>query len=178
MTIPVYGWADLEMSVSGAATGGGTPSQRAFGPSGNIKQVRFGVNDSVYQVCHVPHDALHNADCYGHVHWSTDGTQVNSVKWQISIISAAGYNTEAFGADTVFTLEEAAAGVAWQHMITEEATPRPLPDIDSLIIIELKRISNGGTENTDDVFGLYFDLHYQIGQVATPNRSPDFFNTP
>lgn len=177
MTIQVYGWADLEMSVTGAAIGGGAPTATAFGPSGNIKQTKFGIGDSVYQVAHVPHDALHNADCYAHVHWATDGTSVNTVKWQVSLISAAGYNTESFAADTIFTLEEAAAGVAWRHMITEEPSPRPLPDIDSLIMIELKRIANGGTDNADGVFGLYFDLHYQVGQVATPNRSPDFFYT-
>ena len=175
MTIQIYGWRDLEMSVSGAATGGGAPAQTAFGPSGNIKQVKFGVNDSVYQVCHVPHDMLVGGDAYAHVHWSTDGTSTNTVKWQISLISAAGYNTAAFGADTVFTLEEAAAGIAWQHMITEEASPRMLPDIDSLMMIELKRITNGGSENADGVFGLYVDFHYQVGQVATPSRSPNFW---
>ena len=60
-------------------------------------------------------------------------------------------------------------------MVTEDATGFTVPEVDSLILLELKRVTNGGTENTDTVFGLFVDLHYQTSMYATPNRSPSFY---
>lgn len=175
MTVEAYGWEDLKMNVSGAATGGGSPTQTVFGPSGNIKQIAFGVNDSVYLQAHVDHRIRVGSTSYLHVHWSSDGTNIQPVVWQLSYILAEGYNTQAFPADTILTLTEAGSGVAWQHMIIEDAVGIPAPATDSLLLMELKRISNGGTDNSDTVYGLFVDLHFEVGQVATPNRSPNFF---
>jgi hypothetical protein len=169
------GWQDLEMQITGAATGAGTPTSTAFGPSGNIQQIAFGINDSVYLAGHVPHDIKPGSKMYFHVHWSTNGVDVSSVKWQINWTGAAGHNQANFPADITLTLEEAAHGTAWRHMITEDVVGTDALEIDSLFFIELKRISNGGTDNADNVFGLFVDLHYESVQHATPNRSPDFY---
>lgn len=175
MSIQVYGWNDLRMSVAGSAIGQGAPTLTAFGPTGTIKMLAFSVNDSVYLGAHFGHDILQGSVCFPHVHWSTNGTNVNTVKWELSYSVANGHNTAAFPANTVLTLEEAASGTAWQHMITEDPTGFLLPDPDALIVCELKRITNGGTDNTDTVFGLFADIHYRVGQVGTPNRTPDFW---
>lgn len=175
MTLATYGWKDLRMSVSGAAAGAGTPGSAVFGPSGNIKQTTFGVGDSVYLNGHVDHDILVGSLCHLHVHWSTNGTNVQPVNWQLSYTAAAGHNQANFPADTVINVEEAAHGSAWRHMITEDAAGFIVPEVDSLILLELKRITNGGTDNTDTVFGLFVDIHYQVGQLATPSRTPDFY---
>lgn len=175
MTVQTYGWKDLRMSLVASATGAGTPGLAVFGTTGNIKQLSFSVGDSVYIAGHIDHDVIEGATTYPHVHWSTSGTSTNTVKWQISYLTATGHNQDNFGADTVITVEEAAQGTAWRHMITEHATGFAMPEIDSLFIAELKRITNGGTENTDTVFGLFVDLHYEVGQYATPSRSPDFY---
>lgn len=175
MTIQTYGWTDLIMGVTGAASGGGTPTQTVFGPSANIKQTAFTIGDSVYISGHFTHDMLQKSTAYLHVHWATDGTDVNTVKWECRYTIADGYDTEAFPAETVLTLEEAGPGTAWQHMITEDGVGFTVPDIDALILLELKRVTNGGTDNTDTVFGLFVDIHYQVGQVATPSRSPNFW---
>ena len=171
----IQGWRDLEMSVTGAASGGGAPAQTAFGPTGNIKQTSFAINDSVYLAAHVPHDIKVGSMMYPHVHWSTSGTSLNSVKWQLSVINAAGHNQENFPADSLMTVEEAAHGTAWRHMITEHGVGVPAMEVDSLVIVELKRITNGGSENADTVFGLYVDFHYEAQQFATPSRTPDFY---
>jgi len=42
-------------------------------------------------------------------------------------------------------------------------------------LVTLKRVTNGGTDNTDDVFGLMVDLHYQSDRDATRNKVPDFY---
>ena len=46
---------------------------------------------------------------------------------------------------------------------------------DTLVIAELTRITNGGTENTDTVFAMFIDLHYQTQQYGTLNRTPNFY---
>lgn len=174
MTIQAYGWRDMRMIVSGAASGSGTPTPTAFGPSGNIKQTAFGVGDSVYLTVPVDHDAWVGAMAYPRICWSTNGVSVNSVKWEMRYIYAAGYNTANFGADVLITFEEAAAGTAWRHMTTQN-TGFVLPQINSMVICELKRVTNGGSENADTVFGLYLGIHYPTSQLATKNRTPNFF---
>lgn len=174
--IQTDGWKDLRMALVAAATGGGSPTLAAFGPTGTIKQLSFGVGDSVYVGAHVDHDILPGSIMYPHMHWTTNGTDVNSVKWEFRYTAAKGHDQEAFPADVVISLEEAASGTAWQHMVTEDATGFAALEVDSLIIAEVKRVTNGGTDNTDTVFGLFADLHYEVLGFATPNRVPNFYS--
>lgn len=175
MTIQMFGWSDLRMSVTASATGSGTPVLRAFGPSANIKQLRFGIGDSVYLSAHFSHDILLGSTVFIHTHWTTDGVDVNDVKWEVNYTWAEGFNTDNFPSEITIDLEEAAAGTAWRHMITEDTVGFVTPDIDTILLCELKRVTNGGVENGDQVFGLFVDIHYQIGQVGTPNRTPNFW---
>lgn len=169
------GWRDLRASLVGTASGPAAPTLTAFGPTGKGKQLAFGVGDSVYVSLHMDHDVKPGSTVYPHVHWTTNGTSTATVKWEMSITEAAGHNTANFPADTVTTVEEAAAGTAWRHMVTEHPTGYAAPEPDTLIIITLSRITNGGTDNGDTVFGLYVDFHYEADRVATKNRTPDFY---
>lgn len=175
MSLQLYGWRDLKMAVTGAASGPAAPSPTAFGATGNIKQSAFALNDSVYLVGHIDHDVRIGSTQYMHVHWTTNGTNVQPVRWQLSYIAAKGHDQEAFPADTVLTLTQNPGSVAWQHMIIEDAVGIPIYEVDTLVMIELKRITNGGTNNTDAVFGLFVDLHYQCQQYGTRNRTPNFY---
>jgi hypothetical protein len=178
MSQMVYGWRDLRLPVVSAATGGGTPTLTAFGPTGTIKQWKFAIGDSMYLAAHVDHDYLPGSMAYIHVHWSTSGTSVNSVKWQLSYTLAKGHDQANFPADTVITLEEAAAGTAWRHMITEDGVGFSIEEPDTLILVELERITNGASDNADNVFGLFVDFHYEVQQYATPYRAPNFYTGP
>lgn len=173
----IDGWKDLRAALTGAGQGVAAPTLTAFGSSGNIKQLAFGVLDEVYVALHWDHDIKPNTYVYPHVHWSTNGTDTNTVKWQLDYVQADGHNTANFGADTTLYLEEAAQGTAWRHMVTEHATGFLVPDIDAVTIMRLKRVANGGTDNADTVFGLFLDIHYQCGPYyGTPYRTPNFFN--
>lgn len=175
MSINLFGWKDLRMQVTTENTGTGAPAAAAFGPTGNIKQVSFGIGDSVYLAGHVDHDIKPGSTAYMHVHWSINSTSVQPVKWQLSYVTAPGHNQGNFGADTVITLQEAGPGSAWRHMVTEDPVGFTIPEVDSLIILELKRITNGGIDNPNTIFGLFVDVHYEVGQYATPNRLPNFY---
>jgi hypothetical protein len=175
----IDGWKDLRASLVGQEKGAGAPTLTVFGPTGTIKQLAFGIGDSVFVAVHWDHDIKPGSICYPHVHWSTSGTSTNTVKWELTHITAAGHNTANFPADTVLTLEEAAAGTAWRHMVTEDPVGFVVPEIDAITMVELERITNGGTENADTVFGLFLDFHYQSGPYyGTPYRSPNFYHQP
>lgn len=169
------GWKDNFASLTAAATGNSAPAMAPFGPSGVIGQRRFGIGDSVYVIWHIDHDIKPESLAYMHVHWTTDGIDTGLVQWQISYTVSKGHNQDSFGTDTVLTLEEAASGVAWRHMVTEDATGFTIPEPDSLIIAEVKRIAPTSGANADEVFGLFVDIHYQSDRDYTPQRSPNFY---
>lgn len=171
------GWRDLRMALVGTAVGAGTPALANFGPTGGgaIKQMSFGVGDSVYVGGHVDHDYLPDSIAYPHVHFAVSGTNVNTVKWQLTYTLAKGHGQQAFSADTIITLEAAPNGTAWNHEIVEHGTGFSLLEPDALVIMEVKRITNGGTDNVDTVFGLFVDFHYQVHCYATPYRLPNFW---
>lgn len=171
-------WEDNLTSLISARPGVTAPALTAFGPTGTNQAYVFGVNDFVYTAgFHIKHDVKPNSLVYPHVHWTTDGTDTNTVKWEMSYTYAKGHNQEAFPADTVVTVEEAGSGTAWQHMITETSAANAftVPEVDSLVLLRLRRVTNGGTDNADDVFGLFVDLHYQKDRFGTPQKSPDFY---
>lgn len=170
------GWKDNFANLTAAATGAGTPSLTAFGPTGNIKQRAFGVNDSVYVVWHVDHDVAPGSTAYMHMHWTTSNTSPQPVHWQFNYTLAKGHNQEAFPAETTLEIIGTPSGTPWQHMISEDTTGFTIPEVDSLIICEIKRVTNGGTDNPNIVFGLFADIHYLSDRDATPQRSPDFYS--
>jgi len=171
-------WEDNITSLLTGRPGASSPTLTAFGPSGTNQAYVFGVNDFIYTAgFHITHDIKVGSDVYPHVHWATDGTDANTVKWEMSFTYAAGHNQAAFPADTVVTVEQAGSGIVWQHMITEvsDGDAFTAPEVDSIIMMRLRRVTNGGTDNSDDVFGVFVDLHYQKARLGTINKAPNFY---
>lgn len=177
------GWKDLLSPLSSAGVpASAAPTQATFGTTTTgtaYEALKFAVNDYVYCLpFHINHDILPNAKAYLHIHWSTDGTSTNTVKWEMTVRRALGHDQETFGStEAVVTVEQAASGTAWQHMVAEVSDTDALSLIepDELILVTLKRVTNGGTENTDGVFGLQVDLHYQSEINTTVNKAPNFY---
>ena len=172
------GWSDLTASIFAAPGGVSAPSLANFGPAGTLQdqQYAFSLNDYVFLApFHVNHDLKPGGEAYIHVHWSTSGTSTATVKWEFHISRALGHNQANFGAPTMVSVTQAAHGTAWRHMITEIATPIILTEPDELIKVTLRRVTNGGTDNADSVFGLNVDFHYERDRDATPLRVPPFY---
>jgi hypothetical protein len=174
------GWKDLVMplSLAGVATSN-QPSLVAFGPSGLREEMQFDLNDYVFVgPMHVNHDAKVGGKAYVHVHWSTNGTNVQPVKWEFQISRALGHNQANFPAPTSVFVTQAAQGTAWRHMVAEcdIADALTLAEPDELILVTLRRVTNGATDNTDGVFGLCVDFHYESDRHATLNKAPNFFS--
>ena len=172
------GWSDMTSSITAAGIpNANAPNMLAFGPSGLREEYQFDIGDYVFcQPFHVNHDIKPNGLAYVHVHWSTSGTQTNTVRWEFQI-SRARRGVENFGAPVSVFVEEAAHGTAWRHMVTEVllADALTLIEPDELILVTLRRVTNGGTNNTNSVFALTADFHYESDRIATPFRAAPFY---
>ena len=170
------GWRDLIAPLTAATFPGDAtaPALTQFN-GGAIEQLAFAVNDVAQLTFHVDHDMKQNALMYPHVHWTTSGTSTATVKWQLNYTMIKGHNQDSFPAESTVTVEEAASGTAYQHMVTEDTTGVATPEPDTLILVRLARITNGGAENNDTVFGLTVDWPYPTQMYATKNRTPNFY---
>ena len=177
-----FGWRDLTSGLTGKGVpGANQPQELAFGPSGIRTNPAFAIDDYMHaQPFHVNHDVKVGGKTLLHVHWSTGGTDTNPVRWEFQVSQAKGHDQEFFGASVSYFLEIApnqTSPGAWRHYVSE------LPDIDALIGLEpdtlvfvtLRRVTNGATDNVDDVFGLTVDFHYEADRHATPNKVPNFY---
>lgn len=119
---------------------------------------------------------------YLHVHLATSGTSVATVKWEFHVqralrIASPAVSAMVFGAPEVYAVESAPSGTAWQHFVTEvsDLQALTLTSPDELILVSLRRVTNGGTDNVNTVFGLMVDMHYEIERDATPNKAAPFW---
>lgn len=163
---PRDAWNELGLSLVGATKGSSAPTLTAFGPTGTIKQLSFIVGNSVYLASVIPHTFRIGTDVHPFIYWTTDGTDSNTVKWEFTYTFAAKQG-EVFPADVVITAESASGAAAWTYNESAFTELRGF-DISTIISVELKRITNGGTNNTDTVFGLHLGLHYNTDQSGTP----------
>lgn len=172
-------WKDMLAPVGGASVPNvNAPAAADFGPAHTPqrREFAFDVGDYVFiQPFHVNHDIVPNGEAYFHVHWATNGTNTGLVRWEITFMRALGHDQGNFGAPEVILVEQAAAGTAWRHMVSETLTPITLIEPDELIVATLRRVAPSAGSNTDTVFGLMVDLHYQADRDGTPFRAPNFY---
>lgn len=76
---------------------------------------------------------------------------------------------------SVVTVEQAMTGAIWTHKIAEVVTPQDNSiETDGILLVAVKRITNGATECTSSIFLVTADCHYQATQLATKNRNYPF----
>ena len=175
------GWSDMlaPLTASGVPSAN-APTMTPFGPTSTPQREEYAFATGNYLFCqafHVNHDIKPNGQAFVHVHWSTSGTSTAAVKWELTITRALGHNQANFGTPVVKTVTQAAHGTAWRHMVAEVAVgdALTLTEPDELILVTLRRVTNGGTDNSDTVFGLTVDFHYERDRDATPNKAPNFY---
>ncbi len=175
-TTNAFGWEDITGAIE--TKGGGTDPTWTIVGAGPFYAYNFAVNDECWLIYHLPHDYLPGSDIYFHVHWSPSGTDANTVKWQYTYSIAKGHQQSQYSTTgTVITSEQTPVGTAHEHQISETAAVSSSElEVDALIRINIKRITNGGTENNDTIFVDTADVHYQSTNVATKNKAPNFYN--
>jgi len=171
------GWRDMvgDLIARGVGPTNPTWAQMAASPFWGYD---FGLNDQIWVDFHIRHDYTPASDIYLHAHWTTDGVDVNPVRWEFTWSYAKGHNQGNFNvAGTVVTVEQATNGTAWRHMISEIAVPISSVDfeVDGIIMCRIRRVTNGAVDNADAVFLRLADCHYQANTFATKNRAPNFY---
>jgi hypothetical protein len=175
------GYKDLTAPIFAAPGGAAAPTLTNFGAAGTLQrqEYAFAVNDYVWLApFHVNHDVKVGGFAYVHVHWSTSGTNVQPVHWQLHMQRALGHQQATFAAPVLLaTIIGTPSGIALRHMVTEvgEANKITLTEPDELILLTLRRVTNGATENTDSIFGLMVDFHYESNRDTTPLKGPPFY---
>jgi hypothetical protein len=173
-----FGWRDITSEVRTRGVGATDPAWTQIGSSA-FYAYAFALNDVSWHTFHVPHDIVPNSQVFFHVHWLASGTDANTVKWQFEHCYAKGFNQAAFdvASPTTVNAEQAAAGVAYQHMVTETVgqTIDGLTEPDGLIQVKITRVTNGGTDNANTIFMLTADVHYQSTNSGTYGKAPDFY---
>lgn len=175
----VVGWRDLTADITLRGSNQADPSWAQIGAS-PFYAYQFAVGKKVQIIFHINHDYDPGGAIHLHAHWLSGGTDVtNTVKWQFTYSVMKGHNQTGGDLDTTGTVVsvEAASGGQYRHMISETAASITLTNVepDSLIVVVIERVTNAATENTDDIFLLTADCHYQASRFATPQKSPDFY---
>lgn len=139
----------------------------------------WALNDHLWIFMQIQHDYAIGTNIYFNIEWFTNGTNTNTVVWQLTYYFARAMAQDSFGfggVGTTITITQAPSGIAYQHM-TAESTAITIANLepDTMIIGELKRISNGGTNNTDTVFAVTTSISYQSNTPGTKNRNPNFY---
>jgi hypothetical protein len=176
------GWADIIGIVRNPSTANAAPAWTQIG-STIFYAWLFPLNPAKlqYYYFHIPHTYAPSTPLLIHAHWFTDGTNTATVKWRFRYAYAKGFNQGAFNfaSPGTTTAEEAGPGVQYQHMVTEvdaqDAIPATNIEVDGMLIVEVSRITNGGTDNTDNVFLIMSDVHHQADTFSTKNRAPPFY---
>lgn len=181
---PTFGWKDLIGNISVKGTGPQNPTWAVYRTP--IYQYQFSVNDECWNEFHIPHDYVVGTDLYIHIHWSHKSLAVSggSVSWGFDISYSKGHNQSAFSTPFQTTVQQSASTTQYQHMIAEvvctSGTPdgthldRNLIEIDGVILVRTILLSNT-INGIPKPFVHYIDIHYQSNQMATKNKSPNFY---
>lgn len=169
------GWRDLVGQLrEHRAAGAGVPVYTQIGSTGYWFH-KFAVNDAMQVIYHVDHDFYYSSAIFFHAHWFKEGTAVQPVKWQFSIAYAHGHQQGVFDFTTpsVDTATQTPSATPYTHQIAEITNGMDLSyRTDGLVVMNIKRITNGGVDNSDAVYLMTADCHYQADKFATLNKSP------
>lgn len=171
-------WRDLlGQIVTRRAAGAGVPVYEAI--NGSIFYgYNFAVNDSVQVIYHIDHDFAVGYPIFYHVHWLPVGTNAQPVKWEFSIAYSHGHQRGAFpfSSPEVTTVTQTPTTTTLTHHIAEIATGIDLDyEVDGLVVVNVKRLTNGGTDNTDPIYVLMADCHYLADRLGTVMKAPNFY---
>lgn len=171
------GWVDILGPVVPPANGPTVPVLTALSsPHDNFLLPLFAIGDKFGFSAHIPHGINASTGLYLHAHILIDGTSTNTVKFQFEYSYAHGYSREVLSSPSIVTIEQAGTGVAKTHQILEIANPILTNSIetDGILNCVFSRITNGGTNVTDNVFVTFLDVHAQLVTNSSTNRNYPF----
>lgn len=178
-----YGWSNLSSNIY-TDDDSGSPRLKDF--KSNVKGWRFKKND--IQQCWVDfrmnHDYALNTKVFPRLHWGSNENKSGTVRWGIEYTVAKGHgqgSDSQFPISSIIYLEQnLSATDIDKHLITEVTEAQAILSTnlepDSLILMRIFRDATHINDTYPDYCFLFrVDLHYQVGQLVTRNKAPDFF---
>lgn len=172
-------WNDLITPFDSARVpAANAPTWASF--QGNLNAYTFAINDYLEITVEVLHDYLEGSDLEIHVHWVTNGSDINdrAVNWEVEYTLANSDLSDgigdAFPATTTDSAEWTipAATPDLTHMYTlVEVVDGTGVNIGAIIKARVRRIAAVGTDPTSDPFGLNLGIHYEIDTVGSRTLS-------
>jgi hypothetical protein len=141
--------------------------------TGALRAWNFDLNDEVFFSVQFPHAWREGTAISPHLHVVTSGTNANPVKFTMDYAWAdingtyPGVNGSVYGTMTP-------PGVALTHKILNldsAAIATAGKKLSSILLCRLTRVTNGATDNTDDVFVTSFDIHLQCDGIGSRGLS-------
>jgi len=186
---PDFPWRDLIGLIIYKDVGVGSPLMTTY--RGNVRDVNFAAGDDYDLKFHIDHDWVPGKDCFIHMHWSHNGTDVSgSLVINYYVTYAKGHNQSPFHAGKNITQTIASLSIAntpqYQARIDEvqlsssggSATTidTDLIEPDGLILIHFDVTTiptiTGGSGKP---FIHFVDVHCQSTGVGTKQKAPDFY---
>lgn len=174
-------WKDEKASfVIKSTTGVNNPNWGLL--YGNFEGIIFPNNklSQVWVDFHIDHDIAMGTKLYPHIHWMPLTNNIGYVRWGFEYIIAKGHGQSQFPttSNIIYVNHTVPENSQYRHMTTE------VPEVDGILSSEIEpdsvikmRIFRDGVNDThgSNVHGWQSDIHYQIGQLGTINRAPNFF---
>lgn len=182
-TIPTLtGWNDLVFEITNKNTGSSSPNWEKVSNTSF-----FGYNFSTNKECNISFimrkDFKLGGQAFFQVHWFSDGTDLNSVKWRIDYTIATPNGTFFNPSKTIF-IEQNGSGIPFKYMVSSTNVSIDTTNLtyDSVILVRLSRIQNkvlydrnepdfdddeshksckNKENHKNNVYGLAVKLHYQ-----------------
>jgi hypothetical protein len=151
--------------------GAGVPVMTQFGTSG-IYLPQFDLNDLLAFSIQLPHGMAEEATCtlHPHIHWFTSAASANVVRWQLTYQWVNTLGTIGASSTVATVLDITPTDTVLTISSFDEIT-KASARISSMVVGNIKRITNGGTNYTGDVYLAFFDVHFRKDTLGSNNET-------
>jgi len=197
-TTPTFGWRDMLGKVIVKAIGANDPVWSVYRGTIYAYKCSNAIMNETWQDFHIPHDYVPGTDMYIHVHWTQNVVDTGgaagapgAIKWYFDLSYADGHGTAGGAADPFIaaitqSVTQQGSTTQYGHMLAEvqftnaggDAThiDRAAISVDGIILCRTYRDPADVADTLDQQpFVLFVDIHYQSTNVATKQKSPDFY---
>lgn len=175
---PTYGYADILGQIDVRGVGPNSPDYAQIAGT-NLYAFQFAASslDEVFVSFHIPHDYVPGTPVSFHAHWMGDQSpgHVGVVRWGFEWYYARN-EQEALSNGTVYAEQAGVATALTPRLVESAEVAIPNLEVDSLILVRVFRdAANVADTNTDAVFLIQTDCHYQSTGVPTVNKARPFY---
>ena len=187
----IFGWLYFLGYFSKKTAGENDPDYSDYAAIGIYRyQFKNNILTEIFNDYHIPHDYVPGTEVHVHIHWSqttidTGGPAAapGDAKWYFGANYSRGHDRGAFPAGvTTVSVTQTASGTIRKHMIAEvqlstggQIGGQDL-EPDGVVTVRTYRDASDVADTLDQrPWVHHIDLHYQSTNIATKDKTPDFY---